>query len=118
MVGSVEVLGSVLGATDWLGSEDGAELGSVDDVALALGWVDGACDGLLEPPERPSLTWLIVVPWPPEMAWPLITSKAVMPAYAITKTAAALTRMPFQGRRRILPRPSAGSPATVGTPAW
>ena len=55
--------------------------------------------GVSVPPERPSLTWVIVVPSPPETDWPLISSKAVMPAIASRKTAAALTRIGFQGHR-------------------
>ena len=35
--------------------------------AVSVGVVD-------EPPERPSLTWPMVVPSPPETDWPLISS--------------------------------------------
>ena len=70
--GSVLWLGSVVGSADWLGSLDGSVLVS------ALGAADGSAVGSVEvsagrglggvsvPPERPSPTWVIVVPWPPE----------------------------------------------------
>lgn len=104
--GSADALGALLGAVGWLGSADGSELGSVDGPVLVslLGWVDGACDGLFEPPDRPSLTCVIVVPSPPEIAWPVSTSKPVMAAKASTNTAAVLARIGFH---RLLGRPDA-----------
>ena len=64
--GSVVAVGALLGTADWLGSADGAELVSVDGsllvLVLVVGSVDDASDGLLEPLDRPSLTWVIVVP--------------------------------------------------------
>ncbi|HRM50331.1 MAG TPA: hypothetical protein PK518_15340, partial [Alicycliphilus sp.] len=47
-----------------------------------------------------ALTWVIVVPSPPETDWPLTSSKPVMPAAASAKTAAELARIGFQGTRR------------------
>jgi hypothetical protein len=70
--GSVFWLGAADGSTDWLGSLDGSvlvsALGPADGSALGSVEVllDGAWVGVSVPPERPSLTWVIVVPSPPE----------------------------------------------------
>ena len=100
-VGSLEA--SVLEVVSLVADADGSELALVEDesVLSCEGVTDEDSDGRSEPPERSSLTWEMVVPSPPEMAWPLTNSKAVIPAMASTKTATALIRILFQGSRRV-----------------
>jgi hypothetical protein len=87
----------------------GDAVGEADLVDAPLGLVVG-CLG--------SLTWVMVVPSPPESAWPEISSNVVSAAAAMANAARVPTTMLFQLR----PRPAAGLTrgvlAGVGARGW
>jgi hypothetical protein len=117
--GVVEADGALLAE----GSDDGAvvavelgaallgdAVGEADFVAAPLGLVVGF---------RGSLTWVMVVPSPPERAWPETSSKAVRAAAAMANAARAPTTMLFQfGPRRAGGSGAAAAVAGMGASGW
>ena len=88
----------------------GDGVGEADFVDVPLGLVVGC---------RGSLTWVMVVPSPPESAWPEITSNAVKAAAAMANAASVPTTMLFQFTpRRTGGRAGATGLAGVGASGW
>jgi hypothetical protein len=93
-----ELLGAGVGVApaDWVGSA--LAVGVADGVGVALGVRVGVDVGLAGLAGFGSVTWVIVVPLPPDSAWPVMSSKVVSATAAIAKMASAPTTMPFQFR--------------------
>ena len=78
----------------------GEPVGSADLVRSGVGLGDGLSTGASGGLSLPPLTWLTVVPSPPDRAWPVTSSTAVSAAAASPKAARAPTSTLDQDSRR------------------